>query len=401
MDDRGIGEAVARLEPEVRALRRELHRHPELAFAERETVRKAREFLGELPAGTQVREGVGVTGMVVTLGAEKAGPCVALRADMDALPIEERSGVSWASEVPGTMHACGHDGHTAVLAGVGRILKERVGELSGPVKLIFQPGEEGAGGGRVLCEEGVLEDPAVAAIYGWHNNLPSPEMKRGTIAYAPGAAMAGTGTFRVEVVGRGGHAAFPHQCVDPVAIAAQVIGQLQSLVSRELDPLAAGVVSVTWIRGGTADNIIADRCIFGGTFRALDGRVLSWLEGAIAERVRAVAAAHGAEAEVACSVGYPALVNDERAGAVFRKIAERIGAAGHLREVAPIMGGEDFAFYAERVPGFFWFLPACPEGVERVPMCHQAEYDFEDALLLPAMRLLAETGLGFADHWGT
>lgn len=392
-------ESVVRLEPEVRELRRRLHQRPELAFAERETARAAREFLGELPPGTQVEEAVGETGFVVTLAPEASGPCVALRADMDALPLEEQSGVPWASRIPGVMHACGHDGHTAVLAGVGRLLKERVGELAGPVKLIFQPGEEGAGGGRVLCEAGVLENPAVDAIYGWHNNLPGPDWPLGSIAYAPGAAMAGTGLFRAEVVGCGGHAAFPHRCVDPLYVAAQVVGQLQSLISRELDPLAAGVVSVTWIRGGTADNIIADRCRFGGTFRALDEGVLRWLEGAIAERIGAVARAHGAKAEVECRADYPVLVNDARAEAVFRGIVEEIGDADKLREAPPIMGGEDFAYYAGRVPGFFWWLPACPAGTERVAGCHEAGYDFNDALIGPAMRLMAETGLRFAQHW--
>lgn len=384
--------------PEVVELRHELHRNPELGYEESGTVARLRAFMGEL-GGAEVRTGIAGTGMVVLFGAEKAGPCVALRADMDALPVTETGEVPWRSRVAGKMHACGHDGHSAMLAGAARILAERAGELEGPVKLIFQPAEEGGAGGRAMCEAGVLEDPPVAAVYGLHNNLPGPTSKVGPILYTRGPAMAGTGTFDIEVRGRGGHAAFPHKCVDPLYIGACIVEQLQGLVARSLDPLASGVVSVTRFHAGTAHNIIPEQAWLHGTFRALDSGVLEALREGIIRRADGVARAHGAEARIRCETGYPVLVNDARAEGAFRAILEQVGAAERLVEVAPVMGGEDFAYFAQRVPGFFYYLPACPADREAVPMCHHPSYDFNDDLLADGIRLHVETALRFARVW--
>lgn len=384
--------------PEVTALRHELHRHPELAYGEHETARRVVEFMGDLN-GAEIQTGVGGTGIVVVFGKALKGPCVALRADMDALPMSEESGVAWASTIPGKMHACGHDGHTAMLAGAARIIARRAGELEGPVKLIFQPAEEGGAGGRALCEAGVLKAPDVAAIYGLHNNLPDPAMKLGTIAYTSGPAMAGTGTFDIEVIGVGGHAAFPHRCVDPVYIGSSIVQQLQGIVSRMVDPLSSAVISVTRFDGGSAYNIIAASALLRGTFRAFDPAVLKQLQEAIIKRATEVARAHGAEVRIRCELGYPPLVNHPRAEKIFRDIVAEIGLSDRLVQVLPNMGGEDFAFYQQEVPGFFYFLPACPADRQSVPGCHHPAFDFNDELLAAGMRLHVETALRFARIW--
>lgn len=394
-----IAERIEEILPEVRELRQSLHRHPELGYEEHETARRLLAFMGDC-GGAEIRTGVAGTGIVVTFGRDRPGPGVALRADMDALAMDEASGVDWASTHPGRMHACGHDGHMAMLAGAARLLAERASSLKGPVKLIFQPAEEGGAGGRAMVEAGVLEDPPVAAIYGIHNNLPDPGMKIGMIAATPGPAMAGTGTFDIEIIGEGGHAAFPHRCVDPVYIGACVVEQLQGLVSRTLNPLESGVVSVTRFEAGTAYNIIPGKALLQGTFRALDATLLQRLRDQIRERASGIAKAHGAEARIRCEVGYPVLVNHPAAEATFMRILEDRGQADRFERVAPNMGGEDFAFFAEQIPGFFYFLPACPAEKESVPMCHSPQFDFNDDLLPEGIHLHVATALGFVDHWG-
>jgi amidohydrolase len=393
-----LARQIEDLLPAVLELRHELHRYPELGYEETGTAERVLGFLGEL-SGARVETGLAGTGIKVVFAPDKPGPAVGLRADMDALPIEERSGVPWTSTIPGKMHACGHDGHTAMLAGVGRILARNADRLEGPVCLLFQPAEEGGGGGRKLCEAGVLEDPPVAAMYGLHNNLPDVRGKAGTLAYTEGSAMAGTGTFDIEIHAEGGHAAMPHRTVDPIYCGACLVEQLQGLVARRLNPVQPGVVSVTRFHAGSAYNIIPEKALLQGTFRALEEPMLEWLREAIEARARGVAAAHGAAVSVRCETGYPPLVNDAAAGAVFREIVGDLGMGERLIEVAPNMGGEDFAFYGQRVPAFFYFLPACPEGVEEVPSCHHPAFDFNDDLLPLGMRLHLETAFRFARKW--
>ena len=389
---------IDELVPEVTALRHDLHRYPELGYEEVRTAGKVLEFLKGIE-GLDIRQGVAKTGLVITLGKEKPGPCVALRADMDALPIEEASGVAWASETTGKMHACGHDGHTAMLAGAVRALAGIRDELEGPVKFIFQPAEEGGGGGGLMCEEDALENPTVDAMFGLHNNLPDQSVKVGKIAYCPGAAMAGTGTFDIEVIGVGGHAAFPHKCVDPLYTGSCIVDQLQSLVSWNTDPQKPAVVSVTTFHAGTAFNIIPERATLSGTFRALETEVLHALRDGIEERARKVAEAHGATVRIRCEASYPVLVNSERGEALFRAILTETGDIDNLIRVPPIMGGEDFAFFGQKVPSFFYYLPACPPDRESIPMCHHPSFDFNDELIPLGMRLHVELGRRFARHW--
>jgi amidohydrolase len=391
-------EAIERCIPEAIELRRMLHMEPELGYEEVRTGERVVEFIGERE-GVEIRKGVGRTGIEVVIGRGLKGPCVALRADMDALPIDEQSGVEWASRTKGVMHACGHDGHTAMLAGAGRILSEHQDLLEGPVKLIFQPAEEGGGGGLAMCEDGILENPRVAAVYGLHNNLPGPELKVGSIAYTEGAAMAGTGVFTIEVIGKGGHAAFPHRCVDPLYIASVLISELQSLVSRRLNPLVPGVVSVTAIAGGNTHNVIPERVRLQGTFRALDAAVLRDMNRWICELAHSVSESHGGRAEVVSELGYPVLVNSGSAMAIFEEIVEYFGEGDRLEKVAPNLGGEDFAYYAQRVPSFFYYLPACPADCDDTPACHHPAFDFNDDLVGLGIRLHVATALGFARFW--
>jgi amidohydrolase len=383
---------------DVRALRHDLHRHPELGYEEHRTAKRVLEFIGDTGEAEE-RTGVAGTGIVLTFGKDLPGPCVALRADMDALAMEETSGKEWASTVPGKTHACGHDGHTAMLAGAARLIARRAGELQGPVKLIFQPAEEGGAGGQRMVEEGVLEDPAVQAIYGLHNNLPDSRLKIGDILYTDGPAMAGTGSINIDVLGAGGHAAMPHRCVDPITVGAAIVEQLQQIVSREVDPIDAAVISITQFHAGTTHNIIPSKAVLQGTFRALRMDLLEELRNRIIRVAESVAAAHGARAIARCELGYPVVVNDHRAGEVFRRILEETGESARLKTVLPNLGGEDFAYFAEKVPGFFYFLPACPADREEYPVCHDPAYDFNDDLLADGIHLHLQTALRFAHLW--
>jgi amidohydrolase len=390
--------AIEGIVEEAIEFRRLLHRHPELGYEEHGTVERVLSFLGDL-SGARVRKGIGGTGLEVLIGGDLAGPCVGLRADMDALPIDEKSGVDWSSEVSGKMHACGHDGHTAMLAAAGRVLLENADCLTGPVKLIFQPAEEGGGGGLAMCEGGVLESPPVAAVFGLHNNLPGPELTVGKVAYTLGPAMAGTGIFTIDIIGQGGHAAFPHRCIDPIYVSSVLVSQLQSLVSRRLNPLTPAVVSVTAIEGGTTHNVIPESVRLRGTFRALDAAVLIELQRLIEGLSHEVSQAHGARAEVTIEIGYPVLENSPTAFTAFRDVLSLMGEEERLVAVPPNMGGEDFAYYAERVPSFFYYLPACPVGETSYPACHDARFDFNDDLIGLGIRLHVGVAIGFSRVW--
>ncbi|MGC9452263.1 MAG: M20 metallopeptidase family protein [Oceanipulchritudo sp.] len=398
MDSARIEERIEAVLPEVAELRHDLHAHPELAYAEERTAGKVLAFLGGLE-GLEVRTGMAGTGLVAVLGLDRKGPCVALRADMDALPIEEESGVAWASRNPGRMHACGHDGHTAMLAGAAKVLHGLRERLEGPVKFIFQPAEEGGAGALRMCQEGVLADPPVAAIYGLHNNLPNPDLPLGSIVYGKGAAMAGTGTFTIEVIGVGGHAAFPHRSVDPVYIGACIVDQLQGIVARNVDPLSPAVVAVTRFHGGSSHNVIPGKAVLEGTFRALEAGLLEQLRDTIVGRAEGVAQAHGARVKIRCELGYPVLENDPRAEEVFLEIVRELGWRDRLQVAASILGGEDFAYFGKEVPAFFYFLPSHTEGREHNVVCHHPCFDFNDGLLPLGMRLHVETALRFARLW--
>lgn len=382
---------------EMRELRHDLHAHPELGYEEDRTAGKVISYF-EGKGGLEIESGIAGTGVTVTIGKELPGPAVALRADMDALPIDEATGVAYASKNPGKMHACGHDGHTAILMGVGGILAECREQLKGPVKLIFQPAEEGGAGGRRMCEAGVLDSPKIEAIFGLHN-MPARETHAGQIALCPGAAMAGTGVFDLEILGKGGHAAFPHECIDPVVVGSEIVGNLQTLVSRASNPLAPAVISVTQFHAGFTYNVIPSSAKLAGTFRALESGVLEMLQAEIPRRARTVAEGYGATLDVNCRIGYPVLENHPRTDELFRRVVTEMGRGDDFVQANPIMGGEDFAFYLQHIPGTFWFLPSRPKERESVPFCHHPEFDFNDEVLEDGIRVTVELALRFAELW--
>ncbi len=324
----------------------------------------------------EVVEGIGRTGVVGVLKGEGEGAAagaIGLRADMDALPIHEESGKPWSSETPGKMHACGHDGHTAMLLGAARYLSE-TRRFSGNAVFIFQPAEEGGAGGRAMVEDGMMDRFGVEEVYGMHN---MPGVPVGHFAMRTGAIMAATDIFTVDLEGQGGHAAQPHRTIDPIVTAAAMVQAIQSIVSRNVDPLANAVVSVTTMHAGDAFNVIPQRAKVTGTARSLDPLVRDLLERRLREVVQNVAAAYGATAHFEYSRNYPVTRNHpeqtDKAAAIAREVA---GDANVDTEHLPVMGGEDFSFMLEARPGAFIFI-----GNGDTAGLHHPAYDFNDSAI--------------------
>jgi IAA-amino acid hydrolase len=357
-------------------LRRELHRHPELMYQEVQTSALVRRVLDELRI--PYRYPVAETGVVATLG-DGHGPCVALRADMDALPIHEEANVAFKSEVDGKMHACGHDCHTAMLLGAARVLKEHEGEIRGTVKLLFQPAEEGGAGGLRMCEEGALTAPQVDRAFGLHV---WPFVPTGTVTARAGTFLAAAGMLDIVVTGVGGHAAMPQTTVDPVVASAAIVTALQTIVSRNTDPLEAAVVSVTTIHGGEAFNVIPMEVRLGGTIRSLTTKGLQALQARVRTVAAGVAAAHGCEARVDFpGHDYPATVNDAAAWDLTRTVAGDMLGAAAVIEFPPVMGGEDFSFVLERVPGCFVGLGTRNDALGATYPVHHPKFLVDEAAL--------------------
>ena len=371
------------------AWRRHFHAHPELGEHEEQTARYVADELRSL--GYEPRERFGDTfGVVADLrppaASSGAGPAIALRADMDALPIQEETGVDYASQKPGLMHACGHDAHVAMLLGAAQLLGQRRGDLRRGVRLIFQPAEEGPGGAAPMIAGGVLD--GVEAVFGL---LIWSEMPLGTLGTRPGAFMSSTNRLHVVVHGKGGHAAMPHQCVDPVVAAAQIIMALQTVVSRGIAMTDSAVVSVTCLQAGSASNIVPEFAELRGTVRTLSQATRATVLARIRQLAAGVAAAHGATADITLEDGYPALVNDP--GIVDRALhaARQIGfTPDQLLTLPAQAGAEDFAYYAQKVPAAFLFLGARNEAKGCAYPHHHPRFNIdEDALPLGAALLAA------------
>ncbi|KJZ25541.1 amidohydrolase [Tritonibacter mobilis] len=351
------------------ALRRDLHRHPELGFEEHRTSEKIATLLGEW--GWRVHRGFAGTGVVAQMG--QGAPVIGLRADIDALPMDEATGLDYASATPGKMHACGHDGHTAMLLLAARKIAEE-GVKQGTVTLIFQPAEENDGGARVMIEQGLFREFPVDQVYGIHN---WPGLAPGRMVARDDKMMAAFAVFEIEVSGRGGHGAMPEQSDGVIAAAAAMASALQEIPARSLSPLEPGVVSVTQIHSGSAWNVCPDRAVLRGTARWFDPDAGDTIEARVKEVANACAAAQGCAARIDYQRRYPATINSAAEAAVARDVAAEMGLNTAI--AAPSMASEDFAFMLNEVPGAYIWLGAAREGEN--PGLHSAKFDFNDAVL--------------------
>ncbi|MCT4333465.1 M20 family metallopeptidase [Paracoccus sp. YLB-12] len=360
----------AELLPEITAWRRDFHEHPELLYDVHRTAGKVADLLREFGCD-EVTEGVGRTGVVGVIRGktDSKGRVIGLRADMDALPINEQTGVEYASKTPGKMHACGHDGHTAMLLGAAKYLAE-TRNFDGTAVVIFQPAEEGGGGGDAMVKDGLIERWKIDEVYGMHN---MPGVPTGTFAIKPGAMMAAADQFDITVTGKGGHAAKPHDCIDTTLTAAQIIVALQSIVSRNIDPLQNAVISVCVVStDSTAHNVIPHVVKLKGTARSLDPGVRDQLEEGIIRVATNIAAAMGATAEVQYDRGYPVTMNDDQATEWAAEVARQIAGDVNM-DMQPMMGGEDFSYMLNERQGAYIFV-----GNGDTAMVHHPAYNFND-----------------------
>ncbi len=383
-----IREEAMKLTEQLVAWRRDFHRHPELGFSEFRTGRIVAETLEAL--GYQVQRNVGRTGVVGLLQGAKPSPVVMLRFDMDALPIQEENEVEYASQNAGVMHACGHDGHTAIGLGVATLLARHRDELAGQVKLVFQPNEEGtndSNGAPAMIADGALKSPRPDVLFGLHvwNSL-----DLGKAIVHPGAMMAAADIFRIRVVGRGGHGAIPQQTVDPVLVASHIVVALQSIVSRNVPPMQPAVLTVGSIQAGTAFNVIPPTAEMVGTVRTFDNDVQNLVENRLRRISGQIAAAFGAEAEVTYQRVTPLLVNAPVPTTFMQQIAGQVLGTANVVAGEPSMGGEDVAYFLQEVPGCFFFLGSRNVSKGKVYSHHHPLFDIdEDALPLGVAILTA------------
>jgi amidohydrolase len=364
---------VADLQPDIQAWRRDIHEHPELLYDVHRTAAFVAERLRQFGCD-EVATGLGHTGVVGVIKGRKAPgqgdiSVIGLRADMDALPIEESTELPYASKTPGRMHACGHDGHTAMLLGAARYLSE-TRNFAGNAVVIFQPAEEGGAGAAAMLKDGLLERFGIEQVYGMHNG---PGIPIGSFAIRPGPIMASTDAVNISIEGRGGHAARPHTAIDSVMVGAQLVTALQSIVSRSVDPLESAVVSICEFHAGNARNVIPQTAELRGTVRTLTAEVRALVEKRLREVVSGVAQMTGAKIDLKLERGYPVVVNHAAQTDVAIRAAKEVAGEANVHEMPPLMGGEDFAYMLERRPGAFIF---CGNG--DTAGLHHPAYDFND-----------------------
>ncbi|MGX7951025.1 M20 metallopeptidase family protein [Tsuneonella sp. HG249] len=376
-------------------LRRAIHAEPELGLETPMTLAKVRAALAHLPLDW--REGGKTTGAVASLKGARPGRRVLLRGDMDALPMDERTGLDFASTIPGRMHACGHDAHTAMLAGAAELLTARRDALAGEVQFMFQPGEEGFHGARHMLDDGLI-DPLPEAAFALHI---MPNARHGAVAGRAGALMASTDTLEIVVEGKGGHASMPHDTLDPVPAACAIVTALQAMVTRRFNAADAVVVTVTMIEAGTANNVIPDRVTLGGTIRTLTPRNREKVRALVEETAKGVATGYGVEANVNLTAGFPVTVCDERAVTLGCSVTgELFGEAAWTPLPAPIMGAEDFSYVLEKVPGAMFFLGVAHEGDDWRSCCsiHSSRMMVDESVLPRGSALLAGCALRYLEH---
>lgn len=383
---RSVKEDIAAMKDWLVEIRREIHMHPELMFEEVKTSALVAQWLETF--GLEVRRGIAETGVVGLLRGEEAGKTVAVRADMDALPLEEKNPVPYRSKVSGKMHACGHDAHVAILLGVAKFFSSIRPRVRGSIKWIFQPAEEGGGGGRVMVQEGVLENPAVDAIFAAHV---FPNLPMGKVGIHEREGLAATDRFIVKITGKGGHGAYPHLCKDPILAAGHLVTQIHSIVSRDINPVDSGVVTIGKISGGTGFNIIPAEVELIGTVRSLVPQVRETLKSRLEEVSRGVGRSFGVNVEFDFQDGYPALVNDPQMSRLVASACARGIGKENVEFLQPTMGGEDFAYFLQKVPGAFFRLGSRNEGKGLIHPGHNPLFDIDEEILPFGVEMFART----------
>lgn len=367
---------IQALQPQIVEWRRNLHKYPELGFKEQLTAQFISQKLQEW--GIEHETGIAHTGIVATIPGKKPGKVLAIRADIDALPIQEQNEVSYRSQHDGVMHACGHDGHTAIALGTAYYLSQHQ-DFAGTVKIIFQPAEESPGGAKPMIEAGVLKNPDVDAIIGLHlwNNLPL-----GTVGVRDGALMAAVECFRCTILGKGGHGAMPHQTVDSIIVGAQVVNALQTIVSRNVDPIESAVVTVGEFHAGTALNVIADTARLSGTVRYFNPKFAGFLQQRIEQVIAGVCQSHGASYDLEYWRLYPPVINNAQIAQLVRSQVEAVieTPIGIVPE-CQTMGGEDMSFFLEEVPGCYFFLGSANPSKDLAYPHHHPRFNFDETAL--------------------
>lgn len=368
---------IRNLQPQLVQWRRYLHQHPEIGFQEHLTTEFVSRKLQEW--GIKHQTGIAKTGIVATIEGTQPGPVIAIRADLDALPIQEQNQVEYRSRHDGFMHACGHDGHTAIALGTAYYLSHYRDNLKGTVKIIFQPAEEGPGGAKPMVEAGVLTNPQVDAIIGLHlwNRLPL-----GTVGVRSGALMAAVECFRCTILGKGGHGAMPEQTIDSVLVSAQIVTALQTVVARNVNPLDSAVVTVGELHAGKALNVIADTAHFSGTVRYFDPQYRGFLEQRIEQIIAGICQAHNAKYELDYWHLYPPVINDPAIASLVQSVATQIveTPAGVVPD-CQTMGGEDMSFFLQEVPGCYFFLGSANQAKDLAYPHHHPRFDFDETAL--------------------
>jgi amidohydrolase len=365
--------------------RRDLHKIPETAYTEKKTAAYVTDYLKR--EGFEVQTGIAKFGVVGLMNTGKPGPTLMIRADMDALPLLEATGLAFSSTHEGIMHACGHDAHMAMALGAATVLNKIKSELSGNIKFLFQPAEEGPGGAKPMIEAGVMENPRVDYSIGCHV---WPDIPAGTIGLKAGRFMAAMDRFDIKIIGRGGHGAMPHLCVDALEVGIQVVNALQRIVSRHMNPLEPAVITVGSFHAGSAFNVIPGEAELSGTTRTFNEDIWASWEKRIQKVARGVCESMGAEFELKFDRGYPPTINDESMIEVVRRCAEKVVGKDRVVEPKPTMGGEDMAYYLQKSKGFFYALGVGREGSAPI---HNPEFDFDEDILLLGVETHCRIGL--------
>jgi amidohydrolase len=388
-----IRQLAKQFAPETIDIRRHLHAHPELSYKEFQTSAFIQEKLKEMNIPFEIKAGTGVVGLIKGKNPDKR--ILALRADMDALPIREENNVPYKSQNDGIMHACGHDAHTSILLGASRILQELKSEWEGTIKLIFQPGEEkNPGGASLLIKEGVLHDPQPQAIFGLHVH---PGLEIGKFSFRAGPSMASADEIYITVKGKGGHAATPHLTVDTVLVASHIVVALQQVISRNKNPFSPSVLSISSIQGGFTTNVIPSEVKLMGTFRAMDETWRFQAHKLIHRICKGIAQAMGAEIDVLVDVGYPVVNNDIKLYPIARKKAEEYIGTENVSETEVRMGAEDFGYYTQEIPGCFYRIGVMNEAKGITSSVHTPTFNIDESAIEKGMGMMAWLGVSIYD----